>query len=60
MYDGAVSLTKEGSSRLTVSFPYDPLRVSKVKAIEGYKRHPDKKHWSFPDSNGILHKILKV
>ncbi|HLG30831.1 MAG TPA: hypothetical protein VI387_11520 [Candidatus Brocadiales bacterium] len=41
--DGAVSLTKEGSGRLTVSFPYDPLRVAKVKTIEGYKWHPDKK-----------------
>lgn len=41
--DGVVSLTKEGSGRQTVSFPYDPLRVSKVKTKDEYKWHPDKK-----------------
>jgi integron integrase len=48
------------SGRITVAFPYDPLLVAKVKTIGGYKWHPDKKYWSFPNSDEILNKILKV
>ena len=55
-----VKVSKDNSGRITVAFPYNPLLVEKVKTIEDYKWHPDKKHWSFPDSEGVLHKILKV
>lgn len=54
-----VNVNKDMSGRITVAFPYDPSRVAKVKTIEGYKWHPEKKHWSFPDSDKILEKILK-
>lgn len=55
-----VKVSKDKSGRITVSFPYAPSLIEKVKTIEGYKWHPDKKYWSFPDSDGILNKILKV
>jgi hypothetical protein len=46
--------------RIVVTFPYDPLRVQKVKNIEGHKWHPTEKHWSFPNTDGTLEKILKA
>ena len=49
-----VKVSKDNSGRLTVAFPYNPSLVVKVKTIEGYKWHPDKKHWSFPNVNGTL------
>ena len=55
-----VKVSKDTSGKITVAFPYDPSRISKIKAIEGHKWNPDKKHWSFPDSEGVVHKILKV
>jgi len=36
------------------------LRVQKAKTISGHKWNPTEKHWSFPDSDGTLEKILKV
>jgi hypothetical protein len=45
-----VKVSNDNSGRITVAFPYDPLRVSKIKTIEGHKWHPDKKHWSFRHS----------
>jgi len=39
---------------IVVSFSYDPKFVAKVKTIEGHRWHPDKKYWSFPNSNGTL------
>jgi len=55
-----IHISNDPSGRIIVSFPYDPVLISKVKTIEGRKWHPDQKHWSFPNRNGILEKILKV
>lgn len=55
-----VKVSRDTSGKITVAFPYDPSRISKIKTIEGHKWNPDKKHWSFPDSDGVLHKILKA
>lgn len=45
---------------IAVAFSYDPKLVTKVKSIENHRWHPDKKYWSFPNTNGMLEKILKV
>jgi integrase/recombinase XerD len=55
-----VTVSKNEAGKITVSFPYDPQLVVKVKTIEGRKWHKDKKYWSFPESDGIIEKILKV
>jgi integrase/recombinase XerD len=47
-------------TEITVAFPYNPLRVEKVRTIEGRKWHKDRKCWNFPDSDGTLEKILEV
>lgn len=60
MLEVTVSVSKDTSGRIIVAFPYDRLLVAKVKSIDGYKWHTDKKHWSFPNLNGTLDKILKV
>ena len=57
---GVATVSKDDSDRIIVAFQYDPLRVEKVKAVPSGKRHKDKKYWSFPDTNGILEKILEV
>jgi len=44
-----VEVSKDTLGRIIVSFPYVRLLVAKVKTINGYGWHPDKKHWSFPD-----------
>jgi hypothetical protein len=54
-----VNITKNDSGIIVVTFPYNPLLVEKVKTVPGRKWHPEGKHWSFPDSDGILEKILK-
>jgi hypothetical protein len=55
-----ITISQNKSGRLTVAFPYNPEFVAKVKTVPGYKWHPAEKHWSFPDTNGTLEKILKV
>jgi site-specific recombinase XerD len=55
-----VTISKDVSGRITVSFPYDAQLVEKVKTIYGRKWHKDKKYWSFPNSDGTLEKILKA
>ncbi len=57
---GRVSIGKDGHSRITVAFSYNPEYIEKVKAISGHRWHPAEKHWSFPDTNDTLEKILKV
>jgi hypothetical protein len=56
---GVVTVSKNDSGRITVSFPYNSILVAKVKTIEGRKWHKDKKYRSFPDTDGKLEEILK-
>lgn len=55
-----IHILNDSSGRIIVSFPYDPLLVEKVKSIDGRRWHPAEKHWSFPNDDAILDKILKV
>jgi hypothetical protein len=57
---GVVTVSRGVFGGITVSFSYDPQLVAKAKAIEGHKWHPAEKHWSFPDSNDTLTRILEV
>jgi len=55
-----IQISNDSPGRIIVSFPYDPLLVSKVKTIDGRRWHPAEKHWGFPNRNGVLEKILRV
>ncbi len=57
---GVVTINTDSSGRIKVAFHYDPQLVQKVKTIDGRKWHKDEKYWSFPDSDGLLEKILEV
>ena len=54
-----MNITKDDAG-IVVTFPYSLLLVEKIKTIPCHKWHPDKKYWSFPNSNGTLEKILEV
>ena len=45
---------------IKVSFPYNPKFVEKIKSIKGHRWHPEERYWIFPNSGGILKKILEV
>jgi len=53
-------ISKDASGRIVVSFRYDPSTVARIKTIDGRRWHPEEKHWSFPNSEGTLEKILEV
>lgn len=55
-----VSIRKDTFGRLIAHFPYNSRFVAKIKAVEGHRWHPAEKHWSFPNKEGILKKILGV
>ena len=55
-----IHISNDASGRIMVSFPYDPSIVTKIKTIEGRRWHPAEKHWSFPNLDGMLNKILTV
>jgi hypothetical protein len=47
-----IQISNDPSGRVIVSFPYEPLLVLEVKAFDGRRWHPVKKHWSFPKLEG--------
>jgi len=49
-----IRISNDPSGRIIVSFPYDPLLVTKVKTIDGRRWHPAEKHWSFRKLDGML------
>jgi len=50
-----MELQKDGD-RIEISFPYNPDHIAKIKAIEGYRWHPEEKCWGVPRSEfkGLL------
>ncbi len=56
---GVMTVGKDDSGNITVSFPYNQQLVEKIKTIEGRTWHKDKKYWSFPNSDGTLDQILE-
>jgi hypothetical protein len=54
-----VNITKDDAG-IVVTSPYNPLLVEKIKTISCHKWHPEKKFWSFPNTDGTLEKILKA
>lgn len=55
-----IKIEKENDGQMPLIFPYDSQDEAKVKNIPFHRWHPDKKYWSFPDTEGTLKKILKV
>ena len=50
-----IEVRKDGE-RIKIAFPYNPDYITKIKSIEGYQWHPEKKYWSLPYSElkGLL------
>jgi site-specific recombinase XerD len=43
-----------------VSFPYNPIYITKIKTINEYRWHPEEKYWSVPYSKDNLEKIISI
>ena len=54
-----VVIDTDQDGRITVSIPYNPEYIAKLKKIKGYRWHPGSKFWSFPSDNGTLKEILE-
>lgn len=57
---GEIKIGKDVSGRITVSLPYNPLYIAKIKTIEGYRWHPEERYWSLPSNVGIVEKIVSI
>ena len=57
---GRINISNDPSGRIIVSFLYDPVLVARVKTIDSRRWHCAEKHWSFPNTDGVLEKILKA
>lgn len=55
-----VEIKKCPEGKIIVTFPYNPDYVKKVKSIEGHWWHPEEKHWSFSDKDGIVKEIVSI
>lgn len=47
--------------RITITFPYDPSLIAKVKSSKGYRWHPKEECWSDPyaelGKNATVHSL---
>lgn len=53
-----IKIGKDAAGRITVSFPYNPALITKIKSIEGYRWHREEKRWSVPHSE--LERLLSI
>ena len=52
-----IEVRKDGE-RIKIAFPYNPDYITKIKSIEGYQWHPEKKYWTAPHSE--FEKLLSI
>jgi len=43
-----IKIGRNAANRITVSFPYNPYNIVKIKTIERYRWHAEGKYWSIP------------
>lgn len=55
-----VKIRPGASGRITVSFPYDPEVVARLRTVKTRKWHPDGRYWSFEHSKPILDEIVSA
>lgn len=41
-----IKISRNVENRITVSCPYNPDYIAKIKTIQGYRWHPEEKYWS--------------
>jgi len=56
----AIKIRKGESGRVTVTFPFNPTYVAKIKTVEGRRWHPEGKYWSFPPDNAVVKRIASL
>jgi len=52
-----IKIGRDAVNRITVSFPYNPDYIAKIKTIEGHGWHPEEKYWSIPSDSGVLDRL---
>jgi site-specific recombinase XerD len=57
---GEMIKVEKGDGWLRISFPYNPDYIAKVKALEGYRWHPEGRYWSVPYSEDVIARILSI
>ena len=55
-----IKISRDVENRITVSFPYNPDYIAKIKTMQGYRWHPEEKYWSLPLDNGILDRFASL
>jgi integrase/recombinase XerD len=56
----AIRIRPGDNGRLIVTFPYAPGRVEKIKTIPGKWWHPEEKHWTVPDTDGMVGRLVSL
>lgn len=51
---------EENNGRIIVRIPYNQAYITKIKAIKGYRWHPEEKYWSFRKEDGVLDRIISI
>jgi hypothetical protein len=46
--------------QLIVQLPYFPDHVAKIKTVPGRRWHQQEKHWTVPQGDGVLGKLLNL
>ncbi|MDP3103796.1 MAG: hypothetical protein Q8M95_04220 [Candidatus Methanoperedens sp.] len=55
-----IKIGRSAANRITVSFPYNPDYIAKIKTMQGYRWHPEEKCWSLPSGNDILDRLASL
>lgn len=55
-----IKIGSDTPERITVTFPYSPEIVAKLRTIKTRKWHPDGKYWSFQRSEPVFREMLSV
>jgi site-specific recombinase XerD len=60
MRNNRIKITTGQKGKITVTLPYNPIYIEKIKGIKGHRWNPEQKYWIFPNSDNVMKKLLYI
>ena len=55
-----IKITIRQSGKISVTLPYNPIYIKKLKSIKGYRWNSEEKCWIFPKSCDVINELLNI
>jgi len=60
MIERKIKITEKQDGKITLTVPYNPIHIKKLKSIKGHRWNPKEKCWIFPKSDDVIKQLFNI